>query len=245
MSTSNTTQKYNEDQLWTDVETGGLADMTTLPTGERVYGALHHPLLEVGILLPRQFDNGIISLNNSVCPSFNLGIKVTEEMLTRFDPWALKQHTKSGLLERLKTGEGFDYFAEDNLDAEAAILDFLHSNNVKEFNREEGTGAIALGNNISFDMQFFDAQLPRVRAYMHYRKADVSSINVMARTRLWKHVQLNGVDKALNHTALEDIRESVLEMNAYTSQINNLLWYKQQANELGIVSDMDKCLSDA
>ncbi len=239
MST-NTTKKYQEDQFWTDTETGGLADMVTLDNGERVYGALYRPLIEVGILVPKSFEQGIIDLED--CHKLNLGITVTEEMLTRFTKWALKQHTESGLLAKIESGEGFDVVAKDNDDAQSIILDFLHTNGVREFNRDAGTGAVAMGNNIAFDMQFYDAQLPRVREYIHYRKFDVSGINVAARTSLWSHLGLKGIDKQLNHTALDDIKESVEEMNCYTKQMNELLWYKQQAQKAGIYSESDgKC----
>lgn len=78
-----------------DLETGGLNGYETLPNGERVHGALHYPILEVGMLICDEKLN--------INEEFSVGI-FNESTLERMNPWAVDQHTKSGLIDRLTWG---------------------------------------------------------------------------------------------------------------------------------------------
>ncbi|MEZ8733869.1 oligoribonuclease [Vibrio sp. 10N.239.312.D08] len=223
-------KSYETDNLWCDTETTGLDQYITLDSGERVHGAAYFDLLEIALLLPEVDEEGIIKLDN--VPAFNVGIKLSEQGMERMDPWAKEQHTKSGLLDRLETGEGFDYLASNDAEAEAKIIEWLETNGVKEFNRKTGTGGMLYGNNIGFDMTFLNAKMPDLYKYFHYRKGDVSAVNVFSRTKMWRHLGLKGIDKQLEHTAHNDIIESALELNHYTQQLNNAFGYKAKYEQL-------------
>lgn len=230
---SNHLKPYPQALAWSDTETGGLNGIQTLKDGTRVNGAEYYPILEVAIMLPETNENGLVELFD--VPAFNVGIKMTQERMDRMDDWPLTQHTNSGLLERLKSGEGFDYLAATTEEAEIKLIEWLEINGVSTFDSKAGTGAILCGNNVGFDLSFIDAQMPKLARYFHYRKGDVSAVNIFSRSPLWKHTGLTGIDKKGAHTALSDITESVLEMNAYTQVINELLWYKEQAQKAGIM----------
>ncbi len=224
---------YPQSQAWTDLETAGLNGIVVLDDGTKVNGAEYYPILEVALILPKSNAEGIVLLDEA--PTINVGIKMNKERLERLHSWALKQHTKSGLLDRLETGEGFDFVEESTEEAEKVLIEWLEKNGVTEFDRETGTGAILFGNNVGFDLDFIQAQMPTLAKRFHYRKGDVSAVNIFSRTDLWKHAGFAGIEKQLNHTALSDIHESIYEMNAYTEQLNVLLWYKEQAQKAGIM----------
>jgi oligoribonuclease len=223
-------KSYDTDNLWCDTETTGLDVYVTLDDGTRVHGASYYDLLEIAILIPQVNDEGILILEN--VPAFNIGIKLSDQGMERMDPWAKKQHTKSGLLERLKTGDGFDVLASSNEEAEAEIIEWLESNGVSEFNREEGTGGMLFGNNIGFDLAFINAKMPNLYKYFHYRKGDVSAVNVFSRTKMWRHLGMQGINKQLDHTAHNDIVESAQELNHYTQQLNEAFSYKAKYEKL-------------
>lgn len=223
-------KSYDTDNLWCDTETTGLDIYFTLENGERVHGAAYYDLLEIALLLPEVDDDGIVILDD--VPAFNIGIKLSEQGMERMDPWAKKQHTESGLLERLETGEGFDYLASNNEEAEAKIIEWLEANGVKEFDRNAGTGGMLYGNNIGFDMTFINAKMPDLYKYFHYRKGDVSAVNVFSRTKMWRKLGLKGIDKQLDHTAHNDIVESAQELNHYTKQLNEAFSYKAKFEQL-------------
>lgn len=223
---------YPQTLSWSDIETGGLNGIQILKDGTRVNGADYYPILEVAFTIPKINDDGTMQLID--IPTLNVGIKMTQQRYDRMDSWPLKQHTESGLLARLETGDGFDFLAKDTAEAETKIIHWLESHGINLYDRKSGEGSILCGNNVGFDLSFFDCQMPTLAKYFHYRKGDVSALNIFSRTPLWEHTGLKGIEKSGKHTALADITESALEMNAYTEAMNELLWYKQQAIAAGI-----------
>lgn len=207
-------KKYDADLVALDTETGGLNGFVDIDGFGRVLGALHYPLIELAFVVPSIVDNKTMSTEKG--EKLIVGIKLNNE--SWISPWALEQHTKSGLLERLESGQGFDFVASSNEEAEAFIISWLEKVGVRRFNREEGSGAMLIGNNIGFDFSFIDAQMPNLAGFFHYRKIDVSAVNVLSRT-LWSGADLPQPKKELNHTALSDIKESISEMNGYTKNI--------------------------
>ena len=211
---------YDADLVGCDTETGGLNGYFTLESGERVHGALYRPLIELAFVFPRVESDG--QLNIDAGETLVVGIALNDERMSRMDPWALEQHTKSGLLERLKTGEGFDYVATSNEEAEMFIIERLELLGVRPFEREARAGAMLFGNNIGFDFSFIDAQMPKLAAFFHYRKLDVSAVNVLSRT-VWKDIKLPQPQKEFHHTALADITESTDELNGYSAYLQAVM----------------------
>lgn len=200
-----------------DSETLGLNCYTLNKDGERVHGALFYKLIEIALILPKLESNGILSYEG--CPSIVVGIKPNEHDLENANPWSIDQHTKSGLFERLETREGFDFVVDDAKQAEALILAFLENNGIRKFDRNTNSGAVALGNNINFDLSFLDAQMPELFNYFSYRKDDISAVKNLNES-IWAHLNFPKPNKAANHTALSDIQESIDEINLYTAHLN-------------------------
>ncbi|CAM0014809.1 hypothetical protein VPHK379_0087 [Vibrio phage K379] len=217
---------YEYDLVGIDTETGGLNGYFNCSrSGQTLKGSEHYPLLEIALVVPkyRVSDKGVL-LTVANGDSLTVGIKpnidecytdLTEWAKDNLSEWAFEQHTKSGLLARLETGEGFDYVAPTYKSAEAFILGWLEHQGVEAYNKEDRTGAIVYGNNIAFDLDFIDAKMPNLVSHFHYRKIDVSTINVLARS-IWSEFGIDKPNKALNHTALADILESTEELNLYT-----------------------------
>jgi oligoribonuclease len=56
--------------------------------------------------------------------------------------------------------------------------------------------------------------MPTLEAFLHYRNVDVSTLKEL--TRRWYPEVLEGLpDKATSHRALDDIRESIEELQHY------------------------------
>lgn len=81
----------------------------------------------------------------------------------------------------------------------------------------EAKGEIYLaGNSISADRAFIDAQWPDFARVLHYRMLDVSSFKLWlsGRTKVRKY------EKKMAHRALDDIRESIAEMQYYVEHLH-------------------------
>lgn len=190
-----------------DLETGGLNGYETLESGERVHGALHYPILEMAFVI---CDDKLQELHR-----FSVGIW-NESFLERLSPWALKSHTESGLIDRLRNHSGeHDVVFSDNATAELYIIEKLQALGVTKYDRKAKTGGVLFGNSIGFDVSYLDAKMPALKGFFHYRTIDVSSIDILRQTA-WASVGLPKVEKTYSHTAMSDIQETLMELGAYT-----------------------------
>ena len=111
-------------------------------------------------------------------------------------------HTKSGLLEQIQAS------TISLEEAGAATLDFL-----KEHIDEPLTVPLC-GNSIGTDRRFLAAHLPEIEDFLHYRSIDVSTIKELARR--WYPDSIDAAPKkAGGHRALDDIRESLIELRYF------------------------------
>ena len=130
-----------------------------------------------------------------------------EATLALMDDWNQRQHGGSGLLARVR--ESRVTLAA----AEAATLEFLAQHVVK--------GASPMcGNSICQDRRFMARLMPTLEAFFHYRNLDVSTVKELARR--WAPGVAEGVTKESSHLALEDIRDSVRELQHYRDHLFNL-----------------------
>lgn len=114
-------------------------------------------------------------------------------------------HTNSGLLTELDGGTTLQ-------DAEQQVLAY-----VQEHVPEAGKAPLC-GNSISTDRGFLARDMPTLESYLHYRIVDVSSIKELAR-RWYPRAYFNSPEKAGNHRALADIRESIAELKYYREAV--------------------------
>ena len=74
------------------------------------------------------------------------------------------------------------------------------------------------GNSIGTDRRFLAVHLPDIEEWLHYRSVDVSTIKELAR-RWYPQVLAEVPEKAGNHRALDDIRESIEELRYFRRTI--------------------------
>ncbi|MCP4407367.1 MAG: oligoribonuclease, partial [Gammaproteobacteria bacterium] len=69
------------------------------------------------------------------------------------------------------------------------------------------------GNSICQDRRFLAESMPELESFFHYRNLDVSTIKELVRR--WAPDLAKGLKKKSTHLAMEDIRESIEELEYY------------------------------
>ena len=123
-----------------------------------------------------------------------------DSILDTMDEWNTNQHGKSGLTQRVRDSK------ISPAQAEAETIAFLEKWVPK------GKSPIC-GNSICQDRRFLVRGMPTLEAYFHYRNLDVSTIKELARR--WRPDVLAGVKKSSAHLALDDIKDSIAELQHY------------------------------
>ena len=129
-----------------------------------------------------------------------LAIHQSDEILSAMDQWNTKQHTGSGLVERVRASQVSEQ------EAEAKTLEFL-----KEYIAAKKSPMC--GNSICQDRRFLYRYMPKLEEFFHYRNLDVSTLKELAKR--WAPIIMKGVKKESKHLALDDIRESIVELKYY------------------------------
>jgi oligoribonuclease len=127
-------------------------------------------------------------------------VKQPDILLDAMDEWNTRTHGNSGLTQRVKDS------STDARAAELATIEFLREH-VKE-----GSSPLC-GNSIHQDRRFLVKYMPELEAYFHYRNIDVSTLKELAKR--WKPSAVSSFEKKGAHQALDDIRESIAEMQHY------------------------------
>jgi oligoribonuclease len=133
-----------------------------------------------------------------------LVIQQDTELMGSMDEWNTRQHGKSGLIERVLASR------TSTEEAEQKTLDFLQEH------VEQGASPMC-GNSICQDRRFMARQMPQLEAFFHYRNLDVSSLKLLA--QYWAPQVLASVTKSSNHRALDDIRDSIAELEHYRENL--------------------------
>ena len=134
-----------------------------------------------------------------------LAIHQPDSVLGAMDEWNTTHHTASGLVARVQASD------LDEAAGEQRILDFLAE-------RIEPGSAPLAGNSIHQDRAFLYRWMPRLHEFVHYRNLDVSTVKELAR-RWAPAVLASAPTKAGNHRALDDIRESIQELEHYRQSL--------------------------
>ena len=69
------------------------------------------------------------------------------------------------------------------------------------------------GNSIGMDRSFLKKYMPALEEYFHYRNIDVSTIKELAKR--WEPQIFKVIKKKSSHRALDDIMESIDELQHY------------------------------
>jgi len=129
-----------------------------------------------------------------------VAVHQSDSVLAGMDEWNQRTHGDSGLVARVRSSRA------DEADAEQQTLDFL-----REY-AETGSSPMC-GNSVHQDRRFLVNYMPTLEAFFHYRNLDVSTVKELARR--WRPDLLSGFTKTGSHQALDDIRDSVSELQYY------------------------------
>ena len=133
-----------------------------------------------------------------------LAIHQPDAVLAAMDEWNTTTHTRSGLVDRIRES------TVSTQQAEQQTLAFL------EQYVERGMSPMC-GNSICQDRRFLHRLMPRLEQYFHYRNLDVSSVKEMVRR--WKPEVLEHLTKGGAHLAMDDIKDSVAELQFYREKV--------------------------
>ena len=127
--------------------------------------------------------------------------------LAGMDEWNTRQHGQSGLADRVRQSRVTER------EAELATLSFLA--------RHVEPGASPMcGNGICQDRRFLARWMPELEKFFHYRNLDVSTLKELARR--WSPAVAEGFQKESRHLALDDIRDSIEELQYYREHLFRL-----------------------
>ena len=133
-----------------------------------------------------------------------IAIHQSDEELAKMDDWNVNTHTNSGLVARVKASQ------HDEAKAVAETLEFIRQW------VPERTSPLC-GNSIGQDRRFMVKHMSELEAFFHYRNVDVSTIKELVRR--WQPALLDQFKKSGTHQALDDIRESIAELQFYRSHV--------------------------
>jgi oligoribonuclease len=133
-----------------------------------------------------------------------LAIQQPEAVLELMDEWNQRQHGASGLLARVRAS------TTRVAQAEQLTLQFL-----TRF-IDQGVSPMC-GNSICQDRRFLARHMPELERFFHYRNLDVSTLKELARR--WAPDVAAGFTKPATHLALEDIRDSIRELEFYRERL--------------------------
>jgi oligoribonuclease len=136
-----------------------------------------------------------------------LAVHQADDLLAAMDEWNTRHHGESGLTERVRAS------VLDEAQAEHETLEFL------KLWVPPGASPMC-GNSICQDRRFLARWMPELEAYFHYRNLDVSTLKELARR--WAPAVAGAFTKQGAHRALDDIRESIAELDHYRAQFLRL-----------------------
>ncbi|KAI9484743.1 ribonuclease H-like domain-containing protein [Zychaea mexicana] len=154
-------------------------------------------LIEIAVLIT---DGDL----NIVAEGPELVINQPRELMDNMNDWCKEHHGASGLTKAVLESQVSTENAKDQ------VLDFLKKH------IKTGEAPLA-GNSVHADKRFLEKEMPELVDYLHYRIVDVSTIKEL--TRRWYPDIAKGVQKKNCHRALDDIKESISELQYYQKHV--------------------------
>lgn len=151
-------------------------------------------ILEIASIIT---DNNL----NIIAEGPNIIIHHSEEILEKMDPWCIKQHGISGLTESVRKSK------TSLAEAEEQTFNFLSKYCTKN-------SALLCGNSVYVDRSFLQKLMPKIDQYLNYRIIDVTTVKELVR-RWHPEDPFILFEKASTHRALEDVYESIKELQHY------------------------------
>jgi len=135
----------------------------------------------------------------------DLVIHQPDSALEAMDEWCTKHHGESGLTAAVRASK------ISLPQAEKTFLDFI-----KQYTPHKECPLA--GNSVHADKKFLDKYMPKFMDHLHYRIVDVSTIKELCR-RWYPKTYEQVPKKKEQHRALEDIKESIIELQFYKQTI--------------------------
>jgi oligoribonuclease len=136
----------------------------------------------------------------------DLVVAAPAEALAAMDQVVVDMHTRSGLLDAIKSS------TLKLEDAGQQTLEFIKQH------VPEPRSVPLCGNSIGTDRRFLATYLPDIENHLHYRSIDVSTIKELSR-RWYPEAVAKAPSKAGGHRAMDDIRESVNELRYWREAV--------------------------
>lgn len=132
--------------------------------------------------------------------SDSIAIHQSDALLDNMDAWNTATHGRTGLTQRVRES------VIDEAGAEQTLLALM-----KKWLPEKTSPMC--GNTIHQDRKFLARYMPQLENYFHYRNLDVSTLKELARR--WNPPVYRGLEKKGAHRAMDDIVESIGELQYY------------------------------
>ena len=133
-----------------------------------------------------------------------IAVHQPDAILDGMDEWCTRVHGNSGLTARCRSS------TVDEGEAARQTIAFL-----SEY-VDAGKSPLC-GNTIGQDRRFMVKYMQELEDYFHYRSIDVSTIKELVKR--WQPEILDGFTKKGVHLALDDIRESIAELQYYREKV--------------------------
>ncbi len=136
----------------------------------------------------------------------DLVISASEQQLEEMEAVVINMHTKSGLVDEIR---------QSTISMQAATeltLQFIKKH------ISSPRSVPLCGNSIGTDRRFLAEYMPEIENFLHYRSVDVSSIKELGR-RWFPEIIKNAPSKSRGHRAMDDIKESVVELQFYRDNL--------------------------
>lgn len=150
-------------------------------------------ILEVAVI--------ITDLNFQALETYHRVVYQPQEVLDAMNDWCKTTHGKSGLTALVPKGTPLETVEKELIELSA-----------RHFLQEK---IVLCGNSVGNDQRFMLKYLPELSKRIHYRVVDVTSFKEVLRSKWNVNVQ-----KAEGHRALDDIHESIKELQCYLSFID-------------------------
>lgn len=131
-------------------------------------------------------------------------VRQSESTMAGMDEWNRSQHGGSGLTARVLAS------TVDAAAAERSTLDFLAQ-------WIEPRRSPMCGNSVCQDRRFLARYMPELEQFFHYRNLDVSTLKELALR--WAPKIAESFRKSATHLALDDVRESIRELQYYRERL--------------------------
>ena len=136
---------------------------------------------------------------------FNVVIHQPPERLANMEKIVVDMHTSNGLIDQVAASKVSLQAAEQ------LALEF-----VKQYVPDNASPMC--GNSICLDRRFLFKYMPTVERHFHYRNLDVSTVKLL--TQYWHPDIASSFKKSTsNHRAIDDILESIVELQFYRNKV--------------------------